>query len=248
MEILTILIIVGFVCLCVYLRVNRTKILGAWGEKKVSAVLSMLGSDYKIFNDVLIRNSYGTSQVDHLIVSPYGIFVVETKNYKGWILGGENSDKWTQNIWGNKYQLANPIRQNYGHIKALQNALPQFVSNQYISIIVFSYNAKLKVKVSHEKNVIHTWSLISRIHDYKQPILSDSQQEEYISALQAFLSPSKEEKESHVSSVKEKASRREKLIDSGLCPHCGGTLIKRNGKYGTFYGCSNYPNCKFTTR
>lgn len=97
----------------------------------------MLGSDYKIFKDVLIRNSYGTSQVDHLIVSPYGIFVVETKNYKGWILGGENSDKWTQNIWGNKYQLANPIRQNYGHIKALQNALPQFVSNQYISIIVF---------------------------------------------------------------------------------------------------------------
>lgn len=30
------------------------------------------------------------------------------------------------------------------------------------------------------------------------------------------------------------------------CPKCGGNLILKNGKYGSFYGCSNYPNCKYT--
>lgn len=37
-----------------------------------------------------------------------------------------------------------------------------------------------------------------------------------------------------------------KLDDVDLCPKCGGTLVERNGKYGTFIGCSNYPKCKYT--
>lgn len=247
MTVFSIFLIFCVLTLVLYIRINRAKILGIWGEKKVSSILSLLGKEYHVFNDVLIKTSYGTSQIDHLVVSPYGVFVIETKNYKGWIFGSANSDKWTQNIWGHKYQLANPIRQNNGHIKSLQSVLPQFCSNQYVSIIVFSHKAKLKVKLDDNYNIIHTWSLIHRIHNYQDEVLTSDQQKEYMSSLQRFLDSTKEEKKSHISSVKQKNSRHDSLIRSGICPQCGGSLIKRKGKYGSFYGCSNYPKCKFTS-
>ena len=90
---------------------------GAIGEKRVAHILKKLPEDrYKVINNLLIQNNGYTTQIDHIVVSVYGIFVIETKTYKGWIYGGENSDYWTQNIYGNKYQLRNPIHQNYGHI------------------------------------------------------------------------------------------------------------------------------------
>ncbi|MCD8294480.1 MAG: topoisomerase DNA-binding C4 zinc finger domain-containing protein, partial [Clostridia bacterium] len=36
------------------------------------------------------------------------------------------------------------------------------------------------------------------------------------------------------------------IINQGVCPMCGGKLVLRRGKFGAFYGCSNYPECKFT--
>ena len=50
----------------------------------------------------------------------------------------------------------------------------------------------------------------------------------------------------HVRNVKEAKFKTDSIIASGICPQCGGTLVRRNGKYGKFYGCSNYPKCKFT--
>ena len=36
--------------------------------------------------------------------------------------------------------------------------------------------------------------------------------------------------------------------DGGICPHCGGKLRMRNGKYGSFIGCSNFPKCRYTQK
>jgi hypothetical protein len=60
-----------------------------------------------------------TTQIDHVLVSVYGIFVIETKNMKGWIFGDERSAQWTQSIFGKKSRFQNPLRQNYRHVKAL---------------------------------------------------------------------------------------------------------------------------------
>lgn len=244
------LVVIFFIlfALMLFIRINRTRIIGWWGEKKVSMVLSFLGKQYKVFNDVLIKCGNTTSQIDHIVVSPYGIFVIETKNYKGLIFGGTNSNMWTQNIWGHRYQLPNPIQQNKGHINMLSRVLPLFCTNQYISIITFSHNANLKINVDDSHNVVHTIKINSTIHNYKDIILTDKQQKEYINVLQSFLSVSKKEKNAHIASVKQRNNKRELLVKTGVCPICGGTLIKRNGKYGTFYGCSNYPNYKFITK
>ncbi|MBR2303349.1 MAG: topoisomerase DNA-binding C4 zinc finger domain-containing protein, partial [Clostridia bacterium] len=37
-------------------------------------------------------------------------------------------------------------------------------------------------------------------------------------------------------------------LKKNICPRCGGALTERDGKYGVFYGCSNFPKCKFTMK
>ena len=54
---------------------------------------------YRRFHDIIIPSSHGTTQIDHILVSPFGIFVVETKNYKGWIYGSEDQSTWIQVIY-----------------------------------------------------------------------------------------------------------------------------------------------------
>lgn len=79
---------------------------GKKGELNVKLRLRMLSSEkYKIINNLFISNNGQTTQIDHVVVSEYGIFVIETKNYKGWIYGGAKSDFWTQNIYGNKISI-----------------------------------------------------------------------------------------------------------------------------------------------
>lgn len=244
MESITVLILV--IILVVYLRLNRTKLLGKWGEKKVSLLLGLLGNGYKVFNDVIIRNGNWTSQIDHLIISHYGLFVIETKNYKGWIYGGADQEQWTQNIWGHKASLSNPIRQNRGHIMALKKILPEYSVNQYKSIIVFSSKAKLKTHLPMELNVIYTWQLLFRIRSFKEYILTDENIKEIKVVLQSQMLTDKEYKKIHVSNVKQITKRKVNLVQSGKCPRCEGELVLRKGRYGRFYGCSNYPKCSFT--
>ena len=84
----------------------ETKVKGRIGEKKVAKILKSLPeTEYRVLSNVMLETSHGTTQIDHVVVSVYGIFVIETKNYKGWIVGSEYSETWTQNLYGEKYRL-----------------------------------------------------------------------------------------------------------------------------------------------
>src|SRR5574344_1396781 len=139
MEILLVIIIL--VLAIILLIFQTAKYKGKIGEEKVSLVLHLLSKEYVVLNNVYIPFGNHTKQIDHIVVSPYGIFVIETKNYKGWIYGGEDKQYWTQNIYGHKFQLYNPILQNQSHIKALKNILPPSSNNAFVSIIAFSNKA-----------------------------------------------------------------------------------------------------------
>lgn len=99
-----------------YLRFNKGKI----AEKMVHYKLMQLPEEYHVIDDVLFMSNGRSTQIDHIVVSPYAIFVIETKGYKGWILGGENSEYWTQIIYKRKSTFYNPIHQNDGHIRFLK--------------------------------------------------------------------------------------------------------------------------------
>ena len=70
---------------------------GAYAEDRVARRLSQLPEEYQVFNDVYIRSGGRSVQIDHVVISRYGVFVIETKNYKGWVYGSENAEYWTQN-------------------------------------------------------------------------------------------------------------------------------------------------------
>ena len=129
------------------------QIKGYIGEKRIHRVLEKLGEEYRIFNDMYVPKQDGQlTQVDHVVVSKYGVFVIETKNYSGWIFGSEKQKNWTQTIYKKKTRFYNPILQNNTHIKALQYFLNMGMTMH--SIIVFSDAATLKFKEPFEKAVV----------------------------------------------------------------------------------------------
>lgn len=218
---------------------------GKKGELNVKLRLRMLSSEkYKIINNLFISNNGKTTQIDHVVVSEYGIFVIETKNYKGWIYGGANSDFWTQNIYGNKYQLYNPLRQNQGHIRALKQLLKDLPSNVFVSIVAFSRKATLKNQSLD--NVVYLNQINRVIRSYSQKKITVEQAQHVYDTLMEANIESKDTRKQHVQNVRKQISMHDVSISNGRCPHCGGKLVLRVGKYGDFYGCSNYPHCKFT--
>lgn len=241
-------VLIGIVIAALYIILRKLlPSKGAIGEKRVAWILKKLPEErYKVINNLLIQNNGTTTQIDHIVVSVYGIFVIETKTYQGWIYGGENSDYWTQNIYGNKYQLRNPIHQNYGHIKALENILNEFNELPYISIVTFPRKARIKVHSSTP--VIYRDHLLSTIYNFDRRVITERQVGVIFNILNAYNIDSKENRKKHIQSVTANIQKRKEVIEAGKCPRCGGELVQRHGRYGTFYGCSNYPKCRYTLK
>ena len=157
-DLIWIILFVVVADLIVYLlRRLKAKAKGVEGEALVSIILKKLPADQYIpIHNVMLPTSKGTTQIDHVVVSKYGIFVIETKNYAGWIMGSENGDKWTQSIYGSRKQFMNPIHQNFGHIKTLQTLLPQVPEDAFFSIVCFPGDSKIKVNASHTPVVYYS--------------------------------------------------------------------------------------------
>lgn len=125
------------------------KILRGWfGEKKTifNMWLFLDANVYQRFHDVIIPTKNGTTQIDHLLVSPYGVFIVETKNIKGWIFGSEEQPKWTQSLYRKKYSFQNPVRQTYRQKKVLSEYLELNESAIY-TVIHFVGDCKFKTQL-----------------------------------------------------------------------------------------------------
>jgi hypothetical protein len=229
------------------LSVFMPKIKGYLGEKSVALFLSGLDeTKYKVINNIMLQAGDKTSQIDHVIVSNYGIFVIETKNYKGWIIGNEYDDYWKQVIYKRREKLRNPIKQNFGHIQALREHLSEFLDINYISIVAFTTNCDLKVTSKTE--VIYTVKLKRTIEKYTNVTISDLEVEHIYNKLFSLNVDSKDNRKAHIRSIHNNLDEIETKINNDLCPRCGNALVVRRGKYGKFKGCSNYPACRFTVK
>ncbi|MFZ3579981.1 nuclease-related domain-containing protein [Virgibacillus sp. DJP39] len=124
---------------------------GEIGEYKINIQLDQMPKEYKYLSDVMVENkksSTGYSQIDHIVITPYGIFVIETKNYQGTIYGGENRKQWSVN---GKFQMLNPFIQNYGHIEALKTLLHKKFQNSFVSMVSFTKRCTFKIDVELRK-------------------------------------------------------------------------------------------------
>jgi hypothetical protein len=246
MHYLTIILLAGIFILLIVYRIYLPRIKGAIGESRVARQLNKLQNDeYIVFNDILLRTDSGTSQIDHIVISIFGIFVIESKNYRGWIHGSENSEYWTQTIYRSKTKFRNPIRQNWAHICALKNVLSGFGKVTYHPIVVFAGSAELKNVVS-KIPVIYANQLFQTIMANRGiPNLDIEKVKSIANELRDFNIQNKGAKREHVHQVREHASERKRMEKSFVCPRCGGNLVVREGPYGKFYGCSHYPQCRY---
>ena len=214
---------------------------GQFGEFATEYALTNknLDGELVVLKNIYVPTQGKTTEIDLLMIHEKGIFVFESKNYSGWIFGSADQLNWTQSLQnGDKNKFYNPIRQNRTHIKALAAFLEKPVS-EFVSYIVFSERCTLKKVPADTSDVI-----IVRRPDMLKKLKATLKTtptkytfndiQDIAKKLQPLTNKDEAQKQQHIINIQNK------------CPFCGGELTLRNGKYGRFWGCSNYPKCKFT--
>ncbi|MBL00435.1 MAG: nuclease [Opitutales bacterium] len=185
--ILIILISLPFIAFKVWIdrkSILTPKDIGDRGEDLVNYDLSKLDQTlYNVYNDINIPNTkaeLGLAQIDHIVVSVFGIFVIETKNYTGWIFCSPERKYWTQVVYSEKNKLYNPIKQNWGHIYALSDFL-QIPRNKFKNIVCFVGDAEFKTDIPAD--VFTDSSYIDYITTFKNNVLTEAEVESINSML-----------------------------------------------------------------
>ena len=216
---------------------------GWFGEKKTTFILwmSLNANVYRRNHNVIIPSKSGTTQIDHILVSPFGVFIVETKNMKGWIFGSENQSNWTQVLYRKKYSFQNPLRQTFRQKKILAEYLG--LDESFIHAVVF-FVGDCKFKTDLPSNVIKS-GLGSHIKQHKNHVLSPEETSRILNQLNKLASESSTTTKKHIESLRERHS------SLTVCPWCGSNLVERTVRKAPragsgFLGCENYPQCRFT--
>ncbi|WP_411368992.1 NERD domain-containing protein [Pseudidiomarina salilacus] len=241
-------IIVGF------FRTNWFK--GKLGEALVNlaAKLRLDKSTYHLIKDVTLRAGDGTTQIDHIIVSVYGVFVVETKYYRGWIFGSAKQKTWTQSIYRRKYSFQNPLLQNYKHVQTLKKLLG-LDEHQVHSVVVFIGDSQFKTQMP--ANVAYGGAYVNYIRSFTTPVLSLEQVEAIKQLIHSnALTRSLKTDRQHRDYLRDKFATPEpanaeaqtsEMINT--CGKCGAEMKLRTATRGAnkgqqFWGCSGYPKCR----
>ena len=144
---------------------------GNLGEKKIKDVLRGLPRNCVVINDVIMKTKTGTTQIDLIIVSVYGIFVIETKNHTGVIFGSDNSKYWTQVLYNGAHKLFfNPVVQNFGHIRQLSRLL-NIGAGYFCNLIVFS-NDSVNISNIQSMYAVNVNMLVNYLNMPRKEILS----------------------------------------------------------------------------
>lgn len=232
-------VILFFIVVIIVVIFNK-QIIGWFGEHWTKQALKKLPkNEYKILNNVFIETNGTTHQIDHVVISPYGIFSIETKQYNGFITGNKYDKNWIRHAGKNKYYYTNPIRQNYGHVKALSELL-NIDESKIFNVVCIPSKATLKVE--HDGELVRYDTLADKVLSYKEVIIKNV--DEIVEIINKNNIKDKNIKKEHIRNIKNNIIDK----DNNKCPKCGGQLIERTGKYGYFIGCSNYPKCKYTRK
>lgn len=239
---------------------------GKRGEKLTERELNLVklfGRNGKVLRNIYVPKTNGeTSEIDVVFITQKGIFVIESKNYSGWIFGDEKSSYWTAMLPNKeKNKFYNPVKQNRTHIKWLG----QFLNDDIplFSIVTFSERCELK-KVTIESSDIHVikrdklYAVIRNMWDDSEDKLDEKKINAVYERLEVLTNVDGAIKAAHVEKINVKYKMAEKkpiqeVHNSNsplICPRCSEKLMQRVARTGSnagksFYGCSNYPRCRY---
>lgn len=221
---------------------------GKAGERVVARKLRRLESQgCVIINNVTLKHKNGSSQIDHIVISPFGIIVIETKEYKGFLFGSEETTSWMQALYTEKNKFYNPILQGRGHIRTLKYNMPQYVNVPFYLIVALAGDCEFKTFEKVKTPVVYPGQLYKTIINLSnKQVLNQSSIVDIQNNLNILNCRDHDTKREHIRHVNMKIENSHNAVRSGKCPRCGGVLKERNGKYGRFLGCEKYPKCRFT--
>ena len=236
---------------------------GITGEFLVNtaARLFLAKDEYHLIKDVTLQTDDASTQIDHIIVSRYGVFVIETKNMKGWIFGSANQKTWTQKIYKHTHKFQNPLHQNYKHVKTLE-ALLDIPASAIHSLVVFVGDSTFKTELP--ENVVYAGGYIRYIKARREVILSQAAVETVTAQIkQLRLQRGFTTNRQHVNHLRQKKAPSPPAAPAVVppvrasttpqsrkqCPKCGGTMVLRTARKGQnagnqFWGCATYPACR----
>ncbi len=157
--------------LVLFLRNSNEQTPGA-DNSSLKAKIKKLGPEYTLLNGVVVPALRGMSRIDHVIVSPYGIFVLTVVHEPGKVSGRALNAEWEIKSGRRRDILYNPLWENRKWVNALEDRLgPQ----PFIPVVVFT---QARLKNDFGKNVIPLSSLPGFIKKYDHPRLFSDKVEE----------------------------------------------------------------------
>lgn len=226
---------------------NSPDAKGRRGESRVSKALrkGLPPEDYFILDDLTLPIENSTTQIDHTILSRFGIFVVETKNKTGWIFGSQNNSTWTQTFRSQNFKFQNPLRQNYRHVKAIEDILG--LSDIEVHNVV-AFVGSAEPRTDFPQHVL--WSvgeLVQFIKQHDSVSIDPKKAQSMFAKLQAMdLGNCETVSRQHRENVEVRIEK--KTRDKHNCPQCGANMLERRNKSSgdVFLGCSRFPSCRGT--
>lgn len=202
-----IVIIVAIIASKIKKQPTRRDVTELQVEKELERILRRRG--YVVFGDLIIpsvSDSIKSTQIDHVIISLYGIFCIETKSHKGNIYGGFSRKYWKQYLGNKSYELYSPVRQNTHHVKSLEYLLRSRLKAPIHSYIVFPFARHIKI----DGRVID-FSLdntVDRILRHRRQVYTIEDVEAMAKGLAYVMSKSSDFMDDHIEAVREYVSSR----------------------------------------
>lgn len=172
-------------------------------EQYVTQELLRLGEKYFIFQNIILPSAFDKTpftEVDHIVVSQFGVFCIETKSHKGTIYGNKDSDNWKQYLYRDKvYDMHNPLKQNYSHREALKKFLGVNLKSNIHSYVVFPKAQKVKVNSSFVTNDIH--EIMDRILNHRKLMYDPDTFARIVSSLANYDNKHAQVEASHIDGV-----------------------------------------------
>lgn len=203
-----------------------------------------LDSDtYFTIGNVLLPVEESTIRIDQLIISRFGVFVVEANTMHGRIYGS-NRKIWMQKEGSVVQHFENPRQQGFRHVREVASALG-VKENQLFPLAVFVGNSDFRTPMP--KNVIHGNDLIPYIESKTEALLSDEEVDRVFNQVESLrLRPTRRD---WLAFARHLIGEVEETATDKFCPRCGGGMVLRTSRkfdeVGTqFWGCTSFPECK----
>ena len=217
--------LVIIVLIALFLRSPKGK--GIIGEFRVSKILKKCALEFGgiELHDFMFRDERSSSQIDNMLLTQKALYVIEVKNYQGYIFGNEVNDEWTvtvkhvntkrtrsgrryNKVHISKHRFYNPIKQNKTHINKIRNLTYILNVLPVYNIVVFGKNAVIKdVEHSKESNVLHQRDLFRFVKTQESSLtyeIDTNTQIDIIDELHSINIKDKKQRKEHVRNIKKK--------------------------------------------